>query len=163
MIFNKRRVFLKSSFLTTAVILFSGSKLFGAISPLETLSLVQEDLFPHAKEIGIKSAEYLLLILDHSRITDEEKAFIRNGVQWLNEESLARFKKIYTKLSPAQRQEMLETISTENWGARWIESMLTYILEATLGDPIYGANTKGAGWKWLHHTSGFPRPTKAYL
>jgi gluconate 2-dehydrogenase gamma chain len=158
MILNSRRTFLKSSFLGTAVIVMSGSALFGAVSPLETLSLIQEDLFPHAKALGTNSFAYLTLILHHSRVSDADKAFIRNGVQWLNEEAVKQYKRIYAKLSPQERQNILQIISKEKWGKNWMHTMLLYIFEATLGDPIYGANKKEAGWKWLHFTAGLPRP-----
>lgn len=75
MFLNSRRTFLKSTFLTTAVIVMSGTELFGAVSPLQTISAVHEDLFPYAKKLGINSASYLKLILNHSRITEREKAF----------------------------------------------------------------------------------------
>jgi gluconate 2-dehydrogenase gamma chain len=163
MFLNSRRTFLKSTFLTTAVIVMSGTELFGAVSPLQTISAVHEDLFPYAKKLGINSASYLKLILNHSRITEREKAFLRNGVQWLNEEAVLQYKQTYTKLSASQRQNILQIISKERWGENWINAMLTYIMEATLGDPIYRANKNGAGWTWLHHTSGLPRPTKVFL
>ena len=163
MFLDSRRTFLKSTFLTTAVLVMSGSELFGAVSPLQTLDVVQEDLFPHVKRLGIDSSLYLTLILNHSRVTDEDKKFIRNGVQWLNEEAVLQHKQTYIKLSETKRQHVLKIIAKERWGKNWIDTMLTYLMEAILGDPIYGANKNGAGWKWLDHTSGLPRPTKAYM
>jgi len=163
MFLNSRRIFLKSTFLTTAVLVMSGNKLFGAVSPLQTITVVQEDLFPQAKKLGIKSSAYITLILHHSRVTDDEKAFLRNGVQWLNEEAVSRYKQTYVKLSSNERQNILKSISKEKWGKNWINKMLTYIMEASLGDPIYGANINAAGWTWLNHVSGLPRPKKAYL
>lgn len=160
---NSRRTFLKKSFLSTAVLVMAGDKLFGAITPLETLVVVQEDLFPYAKELGSNASAYISLILNHSRVTDKEKAFIRNGVQWLNEEAILQYKKLYTQLSPANRQNILQTISNEKWGERWLTTILTYTMEAMLGDPIYGINKNESGWKWLNHTAGIPRPTKALL
>ena len=160
---NSRRTFLKTTFFTTAVLVMSGSELFGAVSPIQTMTLVQEDLFPHASELGINSFVYFKIILNHSRVSSDDKEFLRNGVQWLNEEAIKTDKKIYTKLSTKQRQKILYQISKEEWGESWISTILTYIMEATLGDPIYGANKNGAGWRWLNHASGLPRPKKAYL
>ena len=163
MFLNSRRTFLKSTFLTTAVLVMSGTELFGAVSPLQTISLVQEDLFPHAKKLGINSPDYLVLILQHSRVSDDEKAFLRNGVQWLNEEAVAQYKQTYIQLSSNQRQDILQIVSKEKWGRNWIHKMLTYIMEAMLGDPVYGANKDGAGLKWLNHTTGMPQPKEVYL
>ena len=163
MFLNSRRTFLKKSFLSTAVLVMAGDKLFGAITPFETLVVVQEDLFPYAKELGSNASAYISLILNHSRVTDKEKAFIRNGVQWLNEEAILQYKKLYTQLSPVNRQNILHTISNEKWGERWLYTLLTYTMEAMLGDPIYGINKNESGWKWLNFAAGIPRPTKALL
>ncbi|MBU0721635.1 gluconate 2-dehydrogenase subunit 3 family protein [bacterium] len=159
MILNARRNFLKQSFLGTAVLVMSANKLFGAVSPLQTLALVWEDLFAHAKE----NTPYISLILNHSRVSDEEKQFLRNGVQWLNEEAVVMYKQMYAHLDSSQRQEVLQSISDYRWGNNWIEMMLTYIMEATLGDPVYGINKEEGGWKWLHHVSGVPRPKEPLL
>ena len=160
---SSRRTFLKTTFLATAVLVMSGSELFGAVSPIQTMVVVQQDLFPHANKLGINSFIYFKIILHHSRVTSDEKEFLRNGVQWLNEEAITKYKKIYTKLSSKQRQNVLHSIAKEEWGENWISTILTYVMEATLGDPIYGANRNGAGWRWLNHASGLPRPKKAYL
>jgi gluconate 2-dehydrogenase gamma chain len=160
---SSRRTFLKTTLLTTAVLVMSGSELFGAVSPVQTMTLVQQDLFPHANKLGINSSIYFKIILHHSRITSDEKEFLRNGVQWLNEEAITKHKKTYTKLTSKQRQNILHSIAKEEWGENWINTILTYVMEATLGDPIYGANKNSAGWRWLNFTSGMPRPKKAYL
>ena len=162
-----RRIFLKDSFLTTAVLVMTESSLHGAVSPLDTLKLLQEDLVPNTLNTPtteqINSSLYISLILQHSRIKDEDKLFIRNGVQWLNEEALEVYKKTYTQLTSAQREEVLKSISKYRWGENWIERMLTYIFEAMLGDPIYGVNKNGVGWRWLNHEAGLPRPHEAVL
>jgi gluconate 2-dehydrogenase gamma chain len=46
----------------------------------------------------------------------------------------------------------------ETNGKQWISTILRYILEALLTDPIYGGNPNAIGWKWLDHQPGFPRP-----
>ncbi len=163
MFLESRRTFLQRTFLTTVVVVMSGRELFGAVTPLETLSVVQDDLFPHANILEVNASAYIILIFSHTRVSDEDKDFLRNGVQWLNEESISIYKTIYTKLSPKQRQNVLQTISQRRWGENWIETVLTYIMEATLGDSIYGINKNGAGWRWLNHQSGLPRPKEALL
>ena len=98
------------------------------------------------------------IVLNHSRITDEDKEFIKNGVKWLNEEAVSQYNTIYTKLTSGERQNILKTISQVRWGDSWINEMLTFALEATLGNPIYGANKNQAGWKWLAYEGGLPHP-----
>ncbi|QOY54772.1 gluconate 2-dehydrogenase subunit 3 family protein [Candidatus Sulfurimonas marisnigri] len=167
MIFNSRRLFLKNSFLSSIVFVTYGSELFGVVTPMQTISLVQRDLFPstplfpHVKDIN---ATYCLTkILSHSRVTDEDKAFIKDGVKWLNEEAVTKYKKLYSALSWQQRQETLQDIADTDWGESWIKTIMGYIFEAMLGDPIYGGNKGEIGWKWLNHKSGLPRPKKELL
>ena len=163
MLLNSRRIFLKKSFLTTAVLVMSGSEVFGAVSPLQTMAVVQEDLFPLSQNFGVKSSAYISLILNHSRVSDDEKAFLRNGVQWLNEEAILHYKQTYTKLSSTQRQKILQTISKERWGENWIHTILVYIMEATFSDKVYGVNKNESGQKWLQFTPGMPRPKEPLL
>jgi gluconate 2-dehydrogenase gamma chain len=158
---NARRNFLKSSFLSIGVLVSLRSTLFGAVSPLETLSLVHEDLFPFAKELGVNTPAYLSIILNHSRILDEDKLFLRNGVQWLHEEALREYQTLYTQLSSSKRQELLHLISQQNWGKRWLHLILSYTMEAIFSDKIYGVNPQNAGQKWLGHRAGFPSPKEA--
>ncbi|MCK9473433.1 gluconate 2-dehydrogenase subunit 3 family protein [Sulfurimonas sp.] len=163
MILNIRRNFFKQSFLGGAILLFYGSSLYGAAEPLKTLTLVQEDLFPKAKELDVDTASYLLLILDHSRISTTEKKFLRNGVQWLHEESLKLYGKLYYNLSQQKRQDVLQEIAEYGWGKSWIESLLTYSMEALYSDASYGVNKRDAAQRWLGFSAGEPHPKRAYL
>jgi len=160
---GSRRGFLKKTILSAGVLVMSGDVVFGAVSPIQTLELVQKDLFPFADELKSNAYPYLSLILNHSRVSDSQKKFLRNGVQWLNESAVEKHNKIYGALSSKERQETLKRISTSPWGESWIETVLTYVMEAVLGDPIYAINKNEAGWEWLNHQPGLPRPTKALL
>ena len=140
-----------------------GGEVFGGVNPLVTLNLVQEDLFPFAKEQNVNTSAYINLILNHTRVNDEDKMFIRNGVQWLNEEAVSLYRRSYNTLGSKQRLEVLEKISKERWGESWIETILTYIMEAMFSDRLYGVNPNEAGQKWLSFSNGLPRPTKALL
>ena len=141
----------------------SGCELFSVVTPKETIELVQADLFPKAAELGINTFIYMSIVLNHSRISDEDKEFIKNGVRWLNEEAVEKYSTTYTKLTYIQRQETLKDISQTRWGDSWINEMLTFALEATLGDTIYGANKNHSGWKWLQFEGGLPHPKEALL
>lgn len=163
MILNTRRNFFKKSFLGGAVLLFYNSSLYGAAEPLKTLTLAQVDLFPKAEELHVDTASYLLLILDHSRITASHKEFLRNGVQWLHEESLKLHGKLYYNLLEQERQEVLQEISEYGWGESWVDALLTYSMEALCSDVVYGVNKKDAAQKWLGFRAGFPHPKRAYL
>ena len=165
--FKSRRTFLATGFLSTVMLITYSGELFGAVTPLQTISLVQKDLFPStslvpsATEINAKS--YLIKILAHSRVTQSDKEYIKNGARWLNEEAVSIYGKVYTKLSSKQRQKVLKEIAETSWGESWIKSIMSYIFEAMLGDPVYGGNVGESGWKWLNHQGGLPRPKKALL
>lgn len=160
---NNRRTFLKLGVLSSVVFVTSGCELFGVTTSRDTIRVVQYDLFPKAKELSIDTVNYIDVILHHSRVTDEDKAFLKNGVKWLNETAVETHQKMYAQLRPSQRQEILQEIAQTQWGESWIYNMMTYIFEAMLGDPIYGGNNREAGWKWLAFQGGLPRPTKAFL
>ena len=138
-------------------------KLFGAVTPLQTLAVVQEDLFPQEMIQSSNALSYISVIFAHSRVSADNKRFLRNGSKWLNEKAVQIYGEVYTKLSSKQRQKVLQKIAQESWGESWIETVLSYIMEAVLGDPVYGVNKNELGWKWLGHVSGLPRPKEMYL
>ncbi len=160
---KSRRNFFKTSFLSSFVMLTAQNKIFASVTPLHTLAIVQEDLFPQETITQSNAFAYISIIFQHSRISAENKQFLRNGVKWLNEEAITIYNKLYTTLDASQRQSVLQVIAKESWGKSWIKTVLRYIMEAVLGDPIYGINKNESGWKWLNHTSGLPRPKEALL
>ena len=54
---------------------------------------------------------------------------------------------------------MLRHTAGYDGGENWLSTLLLYIFEALLTDPVYGGNPNGIGWKWLGHNPGLPRPT----
>lgn len=160
---NKRRNFLKYSFLGSSVFIMSGCELFSVTTLHDTIKVLQNDLFPKAKELSIETSSYISIILHHERVTKEDKKFLKNGVKWLNEEAVNMHKRTYTKLLKQEREAVLQAVSKTEWGESWLYAMMTYLFEAMLGDPIYGGNNSEEGWKWLSFEGGLPRPKKAYL
>jgi len=159
-----RRNFLKAGFLSSAIFIMNSCELSTVITSKNTIDRVQNDLFPKAQELGIKTSEYIeKVVLHHSRITEDEKLFLKNGVKWLHEKALELHKNNYLQLSSSKRQEVLRAFSQTQWGERWMYKMMNYIFEAMLGDPIYGANCDKAGWKWLAFKGGEPRAKEAFL
>jgi len=160
---DSRRNFLRYGFLSSSIVVMSGCDLFSIVTPRETIELVQTDLFPKAHELGINTFVYMSIVLNHSRISDEDKKFIKNGVKWLNEEAVEKYNTTYTKLTSKERQDILKTVSQVRWGDSWINEMLTFALEAIFSDPVYGVNKRESGWKWLEFQGGLPRPKEALL
>ena len=164
---KNRRNFLKAGLLSSVIFLASQDKLFGATTTLQTLERMQRDLLHDAKEMPtyeqINPNKYLLIIFNHSRISDEEKEYLRNGAKWLNEEALEMYEKSYVSLDANKRQRVLISFSSHDWGESYIHKILSYMMESMLGDPIYGGNKNGSGWAFLNHVGGQPSPKKAYL
>ena len=121
--------------------------------------MLQQDIFPHAK--GFE--RYILVVLNHSRISDDEKTYIKNGTKSINETSYELFSKPFLKLTKTQREKLIKDISKLRWGRYYLDTALSYILESYLGDPIYGGNINQSGWREFNFKAGLPRPTKAYL
>lgn len=160
---NSRRNFLRKTFLSTAILIFHNDKIFAKVIAKDTLLILSYDLFPLGAKLKSNSREYFNIILSHSKVGKDYKKFILNGVKWLNEESVKIYAKTYEELDEPKRQEVLKAISKETWGENYIYTMLTYILESVLGDPIYGINQQELGWDWLNFSTGFPQPKKAFL
>lgn len=141
----------------------ANNTLFASITPLQTLAVVQKDLFPKEMITQANAYAYVSLVFKHSRVSAQDKQFLRNGTKWLHEEAVAKYNKVYTNLSPQERQDTLKSIANTSWGETWIKTVLSYIMEAVLGDPLYGVNKDEFGWKWLNHKTGSPRPKEMYL
>lgn len=158
-----RRNFLRGSAIATGGVALSGCTLFNEASSTQILSLVQNDLFPYADELGVNTSAYMTLILNHSRVNEENKTFLKNGLKWLDEEARELYKSDYVELSSKERQEVLHSISQVRWGENWIDSILRYMLEAMMSNPVYGVNRDEAGQKWVNHVEGYPRPKEPLL
>ena len=160
---KSRRNFLKAGFLSGAVFLMDGCNLFGITTPIDTISVMHKDLFPQAKYLGITTTPYMYIVFNHSRISDEDKTFLKNGVKWLNEAAIKMYKKSYTELSSPRRQKVLAHVTQMEWGDSFVYDVMNYMFEAMLGDPVYGGNNHEAGWRWLNFQGGKPSPKRPYL
>jgi gluconate 2-dehydrogenase gamma chain len=124
----------------------------------QTLAAVQEHLFPSEPDsLGAKdinATAYLQFVLAELEQVDRE--FIKKGVVQLEKMAQTIEGKQFIALSSEQREHLLRRFETN--GKQWISTILRYILEALLTDPIYGGNPNAIGWKWLDHQPGFPRP-----
>ena len=135
--------------------------------PWLTLSQVQQHLFPAVEHtsasIGAKdihALEYLRATMKTPDFGKEKAELIHNGVGWLNDLSKQQYSKKFIQLDTASKEKILRRIETSNAGERWLSTLLTYLIEALLADPVYAGNPNGIGWKWLQHQPGFPRPAE---
>lgn len=133
-------------------------------NPWPLLAAVQEHLFPSeidapgAREI--RALAYLQGVLGDLRGDREEQRFILKGAEWLEDLSRQRHKATFVELDPIRREQVLREVTNTPKGENWVSTLLLYICEALLADPVYGGNPDGIGWAWLAHQPGFPRPTR---
>lgn len=135
--------------------------------PWLTLADVQQHLFPSGNLIDDKSPgakdiaalRFLRNMLEAPDTDAEEKQFILNGPNWLNDLSVKQYSTRFINISTENKETLLRQIETSNAGSRWLSLMMTYLIEALLSDPVYGGNKDQQGWKWLEHIPGFPTPT----
>jgi gluconate 2-dehydrogenase gamma chain len=119
-------------------------------------------LFPHstlgpsAKELNI--ATYLSFVLNDERILKEDRESFLQGALWLEESAFEMYDKSFLNLTELQKEELMQSVSTQRWGEYFIYTSLGYIFEALLSAPVYGSNINEIGWKWLEHNPGFPQP-----
>jgi gluconate 2-dehydrogenase gamma chain len=111
----------------------------------------------------LKALGYLGGVMKDPYIDADEKVFLKNGARWLNEQAKEDFGQAYYLLEPAQRQKVLRTVSDLTWGDNWLWNLFSYLFEALLCDPVYGANTHEAGWHWLNYEPGYPRPKAPFI
>ena len=126
------------------------------------LAAVQQHLLPSEPGIpgasDINALAYLNNVLADPRMDEEEKAFIGNGTGWLQALVKDETGKSFTDLDATRREQMLRQIEQSSAGENWLATLLLYLFEAFLSDPVYGGNPTGIGWQGLQHQPGFPRP-----
>jgi len=132
--------------------------------PWKTLAAVQQHLFPATEDSpgasDFKAIVYLRNSIENPAADGEDKTFIVNGVDWLNDLSRERYQRPFSAFDEAERETVLRLIEQSRAGRNWLSLLLTYLLEALLADPVYGGNPGGVGWKWLAHQPGFPTPAQ---
>lgn len=136
-------------------------------APFQTVTLLYRDLFPGSDPIPsphyLHAVDYLGGVLQDPYVDEDTKVFIRNGALWLNESAEERYGKPYYALDDDERQNVLQEVAQITWGDNWLWTMFSYLFEALLCDPVYGANTNEAGWQWLGHVPGYPRPKEPII
>jgi len=132
-------------------------------APWPLIAAVQDILFPaepHAPGAReINALGYLRGVLAEPRRDREENRLLLKGADWLDDLSRQRQHTGFLELTDGQREQLLHEIATSEQGEHWLATLLFYICEALLTDPVYGGNPNGIGWAWLGHTPGFPQPT----
>jgi len=127
----------------------------------KTAQSVLQILFPSKPKPGIDDINIfkaLNMYLTDTEINPDDQKFIINGLHWTNETAKSIYNENFSDLPNGKQQKIFNDIIGENWGEYWLSGLLNISFEALLLDPIYGINTHEAGWRWLQHKPGVPRP-----
>ncbi len=123
---------------------------------------VQQHLFPsEARAPGAREANalpWLQWVLSAPDLEPGTQDFHRRNVQALIALAEKRFDAPFPGLSVDRKETLLREFEQQGEGRAWLREILDSILEALLGDPVYGGNPGGIGWKWLRHRPGYKRP-----
>lgn len=164
---TSRRVFLKQLMAGSAAIVFSNTVLANTSDLNDdiwvTFISLHLHLFPSSENSPnaktINATAYLKSITEWPGVNQSDKKFIINGISWLNGVATKHYKKKFENLDSDQKEKVLRLVEKSDAGQNWLSLILLYLMEALLTDPVYGGNKGGAGWKWLQHQPGFPRPS----
>lgn len=130
--------------------------------PWALLAAVQERLLPSEPQAPgareINALAYLRGVVKDEHLPAEDRQFILLGAGWLDALSREVGGPSFVALEGEAQDALLRRIETSDAGENWLSTLLLYLFEALLTDPVYGGNPDGIGWRWLGHTPGFPRP-----
>lgn len=129
----------------------------------KTIVAVQEHLFPSEKNSpgasDVNAKAFFYAVLSDANRDDEDRKLVKEGLITLQDICWKKYKQTFIELKHGLREEALRAFEKTANGTAWLMTVLGYIFEALLTDPVYGGNPDGIGWKWLDHQPGFPRPT----
>lgn len=133
----------------------------------EIIDAVQQQLFPTeekspgAKEIN--ALKYLKFVVTDTKVDQQERVFILQGAEWLEDLSQQNTNKSFLALDQTAKHKLIKQIAASQAGENWLSTLVLYLMEALLTAPAYGGNPNGIGWKWLGHTPGFPLPDQSNI
>ena len=140
----------------------------GGMEPARFWAVVraaQAQLFPAGDAPGsddVNATAYLAAVLVDPGVHADEREFIVDGVPLLADFTRERTGREFDVLAGEERETVLRTIENSPVGQYWLSLMIYCMLEAEHADPVYGGNVDRAGWAWLDHHPGFPRPPQGF-
>ena len=137
----------------------SAEQRWGIIEAVQDQLFPSEPQAPGARELN--ALDYLKWVVGDAGVDEKERQFILSGVDWLEDMSRQVYEKGFLELNGEQQDQLLKRIASSDAGENWLATLLLYLFEALLTDPIYGGNPDAIGWRWLGHRPGFPRPSAA--
>jgi len=175
---QKRRLFIKGLMAAGIVSQFgffescanSGKKIdysfFNSIE-FDNLSAVVNHLFPDNGNgpgaEAINAIPHIIWSLQDQTYGYDAYDMFTVSLKELNEFCSNSHQSQFFELNETKKNEVIESISKLKWGDRFLVNTTNYIFEALVLDPAYHVNNNEMGWKWLHHSPGYPRPEQTDL
>jgi len=129
----------------------------------KTIRAVQQHLFPEGSQIpsakSMNVTQFLVETIMHPTYDKDIRAFVIEGAEELE----IREKGKFVLLSDREKEKALRAYEETHYGSNWLSRIMTLTMEGIFSDPVYGSNTKEAGWKALHAYGGLPRPKMRYI
>jgi len=133
-----------------------------SFDPWPTLDAVLVQLLPSEPDspgaAEIHALDYLRFVVNDTKVDREQRDFILQGNQWLDDLAKERHAQPFIALGSDTRDRLLRQITRTAAGENWLSTLLSYLFEALLTAPAYGGNTDRIGWRWLEYVPGFPLP-----
>lgn len=111
--------------------------------------------------VELKALDYLKFVVNDGNLDGEDRAFLLQGAEWLAHIAKKLTGSMFVELNEVDRERVLRKIEESGPGENWLATLLLYLFEAMLADPVYGGNPDGMAWRWLGHYPGVPRPSEA--
>lgn len=109
----------------------------------------------------LNTYEYILWVLRDPGANQDFNSYLIDGITWADEQAMEHSKSHFWELNEKEQARAVSYYVETSYGKEWCSILLTFVVESLLLDPIYGGNQNEAGWKWLNHTTGLPRPNEA--
>lgn len=119
--------------------------------------LPTDDLGPGAREVN--AIGYLDGVLADPRTAGVIAPRVRGGAAEMDRAARKRGGLDFAALGYDDREQTLRTYVATQAGLHWAQTILGYLMEAFLCDPVRGGNPDGIGWATVGHRPGWPRPT----
>jgi gluconate 2-dehydrogenase gamma chain len=133
-----------------------------SFDPWPTLDAVLKQLLPSEPDspgaTEIHALDYLRFVVGDPRVDRQQRDFILQGNQWLDDLAREQLGQPFTALDAESKDRLLRQVTQTAAGENWLSTLLSYLLEALLTAPAYGGNTDRLGWRWLEYVPGFPLP-----
>ncbi len=119
--------------------------------------LPTDDLGPGAAEVN--AIGYLDAVLADPRTARVIPPRVRTGAAVVLRMARKRGAVDFGALGHDDRESVLRAHVATPAGLHWAQTVMAYLMEAFLCDPVRGGNPEGIGWAAVGHRPGWPRPT----